>query len=146
MRTAKIAAACLVLAGATLLTACGGSDAEFCSTLEDVRTALSNDDATLRGERTSAAEAPNGAYKATKTLHSAAKCEVIDGGSGLVTYACEYPTYDVEKLRDRVNTCGGEPLKWDESGKQWFRGAGDNLTLSVAAMEGGGASLFVTHY
>lgn len=146
MRSTKVAAALFALAGASLLSACGGSDAQFCSTLEDVRNALPSDDASLRGERTSAPEAPTGAYKANKTLEGAAKCEVVDGGSGLVTYACEYPSTDVEKLRDRVNTCGGEPLKWDEGGKQWFRGAGDNLTLSVAAMEGGGASVFVTHY
>jgi hypothetical protein len=132
------------LGGIVALSGCGGGDAEFCSKLDQVKTALQSNDASLRGERSGPAESPAPAFVATTALPGAGKCEIIDGDSGLVVYTCEYPGTAAEALRDRVDTCGGEKLAWDESGKQWYRGAGDNLTLSVTANEPVGSEAAVT--
>ena len=117
-----------------VLSGCGG-DSEFCSMLDEVKGGLLANDTSLRGERAGPADTSSAAFKATKSLPGASKCEIYDGGSGLVVYSCDYPGAAIEALRDRVDACGGEKLAWDEKGKQWFRGASDNLTLSVTTSE-----------
>jgi hypothetical protein len=138
--------------GASLaLSACGGSDSEFCSMLDQVKTTILSDEASLRGERAGPSGTAASAYKATKSLPDAVKCEIYDGDSGLVVYSCDYPGTAIEALRDRVDACGGEKLAWDESGKQWYRGADKDLTLSVTTNEAAGSAdavsaIIYTHF
>ena len=141
----------LAVSASLALSACGGSDSEFCSMLDQVKTTILSDEGSLRGERTSPADTPASAYKATKALPDAAKCEIYDGDSGLVVYSCEYPGTAIEALRDRVDACGGEKLAWDERGKQWYRGADQDLTLSVTTNEATGSTdavsaIIFTHF
>jgi hypothetical protein len=141
----------VILGGAVALSSCGGGDTEFCTKLDEVKTALQANDPGLRGERASPGDASATTFIATIALPGAAKCEILDENSGLVLYMCEFPSMALEAVRDRINACGGEPLKWDESGKQWFRGAGDNLTLSVTTNEltgskTAGTSIYYTRY
>jgi hypothetical protein len=151
MRTRHLLSVAAIIGGLVALSGCGGGDAEFCSMLDEVKAALDANDPSLRGERASPGDAPATTFIATKVLPGAAKCELLEAGSGLVLYMCQYPGAAVEAVRDRVNACGGDPLAWDESGKQWFRGAGDNLTLSVTTneetgLETAGTSIYYTRY
>ena len=115
-----------------------GSDEEFRSALERMIKALQSNPPSLRGARTSPPDAQIRAYVATAALPGASSSEYLENDPDIIVYACDYLGTSVEALRDRVDAASPEKLVWDESGKQWYRGAADNITLSVQAVEKAG--------
>jgi hypothetical protein len=113
----------------------GTADEEFRLALEKTIGALQSNPTTLRGERTSPAEADIKAFTTTALLPGAARGEYLENDPDIIVYACEYPGVSVEALRDRVDNVSKEKLAWDEGGKQWYRGVTDNITLSIQALE-----------
>jgi hypothetical protein len=113
----------------------GVADEEFRSALEAVIKAMQTSPTTLRGTKTSTDGADIKAYTTTKMLPGAARGEYLENDPDIIVYACDYPGVTVEALRDRVDNVSSEKLAWDEGGKQWYRGATDNITLSIQALE-----------
>jgi hypothetical protein len=113
----------------------GAADKEFRAALESVIKALQTSPTTLRGAKTSPPGADIKAYATTKLLPGAAKGEYLENDPDIVVYACDYPGVTVEALRDRVDNVSTEKLAWDEGGKQWYRGATDDITLSIQSLE-----------
>jgi hypothetical protein len=126
----------------------GAADEEFRAALESVVTALQSNPSSLRGTRTSPSGADIKAYLTTKILPGAGKGEYLENDPDIIVYACDYPGVTVEALRDRVDNVSAEKLAWDEGGKQWYRGATDNITLSIQALDESnrkaGASIILT--